>query len=419
MQLKTSNTGQVYFNYWNQITHLTDCLNNLDIVGILLIALLYTYSKQQRRVNALYTALILLSLSNQDLVYMNNPLFTPNKALTNPLVQYHPPTLLIPMGVTLLIVLIKAKNGLNFINLKQTTPNTPTKPVIISLVLASWWANQELFWGSYWNWDPVELSSVLVLLNVALWQHHTLGKLYRPGIALMKTRLHTTIALTVLLLNRSEFANSIHRFNNLFLLNVDTILIRILLLTILTVTTYNIVLVQKGQKRSLPQIHYVLLVIEVVYIYIIIQNRDLWNVKTGPVHEVLLIIPVILYYTASLTKPHQMIGTAKATKVSLTHGLVFISVLLLSLSICPSNKIIFIDNALTNINTINTSGARVSIQTQTNKDIYLKSINSKKTSTQNTHYVGALPSRNGIGGVMQYSKNNNKTVYRTIRTTIL
>lgn len=39
-----------------------------------------------------------------------------------------------------------------------------TQTILVGVILGSWWASQELNWGGYWSWDPVELISLVLLL---------------------------------------------------------------------------------------------------------------------------------------------------------------------------------------------------------------------------------------------------------------
>ncbi|MHC4475453.1 MAG: heme lyase CcmF/NrfE family subunit [Planctomycetota bacterium] len=85
----------------------------------------------------------------------------------------------------------------------------------IGIVLGAWWAYEELGWGGYWAWDPVENSSLLPWLTATALLH--CFRTYKPGsaIALWLTVLSlVSFSLCVFgtFLTRYGLVSSIHAF---------------------------------------------------------------------------------------------------------------------------------------------------------------------------------------------------------------
>lgn len=85
----------------------------------------------------------------------------------------------------------------------------------IGIVLGSWWAYEELGWGGYWGWDPVENSSLLPWLTATALLH--CSRMYRPrsSIAIWLTVLClVTFSLCIFgtFLTRYGLVSSVHAF---------------------------------------------------------------------------------------------------------------------------------------------------------------------------------------------------------------
>jgi len=147
------------------------------------------------------------------LIFDKNPfdlsLVTPSDgAGLNPLLQHpamalHPPTLFVGYAA------FAVPFAWTFACLKQKDPSMA--PVLferarnwslaawlfltVGIALGAWWAYEELGWGGYWAWDPVENSSLIPWLTATALLHS--GRTYRP---------HTKIATWFMVLSLVTFS---------------------------------------------------------------------------------------------------------------------------------------------------------------------------------------------------------------------
>jgi cytochrome c biogenesis factor len=82
----------------------------------------------------------------------------------------------------------------------------------IGLSLGSWWAYQELGWGGFWFWDPVEISGlipwILTIITLHLLKNGTLRSIIVSSIITFFSSLSATFFV------RSDFLSSLHMFTN-------------------------------------------------------------------------------------------------------------------------------------------------------------------------------------------------------------
>lgn len=128
-----------------------------------------------------------------------------NPALQNDYLTIHPPILY--MGYALTFTLW----GLALVNYADEQINKilniSFSLILIGIILGSLWAYQELGWGGFWFWDPVEIISLfpLVILGAAI---HTANKKLKYWCLISSFPL-TFTAITFV---RSGFLISIHSF---------------------------------------------------------------------------------------------------------------------------------------------------------------------------------------------------------------
>jgi cytochrome c-type biogenesis protein CcmF len=84
------------------------------------------------------------------------------------------------------------------------------------IVLGAWWAYNELGWGGYWAWDPVENASLIPWLAATAYLHTAVierrsGKLGRTSVFLMA--ITTVSAFFATYLVRGEVVASLHGFS--------------------------------------------------------------------------------------------------------------------------------------------------------------------------------------------------------------
>ncbi len=144
-----------------------------------------------------------------------------NPLLTNPGMFYHPTTLYLGyVGFTVpfafcIAALITGKLGDQWI--KSTRRWTLFAWLFLGLgnLIGAWWAYNELGWGGYWGWDPVESASFMPWLvgtaylhSVMIQQRRGMLKLWNIGLIV------TTFALSIFgtFLTRSGVLSSVHSF---------------------------------------------------------------------------------------------------------------------------------------------------------------------------------------------------------------
>ncbi len=144
-----------------------------------------------------------------------------NPLLTNPGMFFHPTTLYLGyVGFTVpfafcIAALITGKLGDQWI--KSTRRWTLFAWLFLSLgnLFGAWWAYNELGWGGYWGWDPVESASFMPWLvgtaylhSVMIQQRRGMLKVWNVGLIV------TTFVLTIFgtFLTRSGVLSSVHSF---------------------------------------------------------------------------------------------------------------------------------------------------------------------------------------------------------------
>lgn len=160
--------------------------------------------------------------------FASSPLAPAQGAGMNPLLQHpamvlHPPALFI--GYAALIIPF----AWSMANLGKTHPNL-FKPALnevrkwtlfawlsltIGIVLGAWWAYEELGWGGYWNWDPVENSSLMPWLAATALLHSF--RTYKPGTSIAKwltflSLLTYSLCIFGTFLTRYGLLTSVHAF---------------------------------------------------------------------------------------------------------------------------------------------------------------------------------------------------------------
>jgi len=87
----------------------------------------------------------------------------------------------------------------------------------IGVVLGAWWSYQELGWGGFWGWDPVENAALLPWLTATAYLHSALVQERRGLLRVWNLSLViATFSLTILgtFLTRSGVTQSVHSFSN-------------------------------------------------------------------------------------------------------------------------------------------------------------------------------------------------------------
>jgi len=144
-----------------------------------------------------------------------------NPLLTNPGMFFHPTTLYLGyVGFTVpfafcIAALVTGKLGDQWI--KSTRRWTLFAWLFLSLgnLFGAWWAYNELGWGGYWGWDPVESASFMPWLVGTAYLHSVMIQQRRGMLKVWNVLLIvTTFALTIFgtFLTRSGILASVHSF---------------------------------------------------------------------------------------------------------------------------------------------------------------------------------------------------------------
>lgn len=144
-----------------------------------------------------------------------------NPMLTNPGMVFHPTTLYLGyVGFTVpfafcIAALITGRLGDQWI--KSTRRWTLFAWLFLSLgnLIGAWWAYNELGWGGYWNWDPVESASFMPWLVATAYLHSVMIQQRRGMLKVWNVSLIVvTFLLTIFgtFLTRSGILSSVHSF---------------------------------------------------------------------------------------------------------------------------------------------------------------------------------------------------------------
>jgi len=82
---------------------------------------------------------------------------------------------------------------------------------LTSLILGSVWASQEIGWGGFWNWDPIELILVFFCITVIIYLHEIFQPIRLVEILYLMNFL-TLYLLIFLFMVRLDLFKSIHTF---------------------------------------------------------------------------------------------------------------------------------------------------------------------------------------------------------------
>ncbi|MCP4600351.1 MAG: heme lyase CcmF/NrfE family subunit [Proteobacteria bacterium] len=144
-----------------------------------------------------------------------------NPLLRNPYMAIHPPTLFlgfVGFSVPMAFAFASLVNGLkNDDWLKEMRPWILFAWIFLSIgnLLGMVWAYQELGWGGYWGWDPVENSSFMPWLTGTALVHSALVVRHRKMFRLWSLTLTLLTFILIIFgtfLTRSNIIQSVHAF---------------------------------------------------------------------------------------------------------------------------------------------------------------------------------------------------------------
>jgi cytochrome c-type biogenesis protein CcmF len=140
-----------------------------------------------------------------------------NPLLQSPWMAIHPPIIFLGYSLTIFCLTVSLAR-MNLVNdLAMDIVNHSAKLawffLSIGIALGGIWAYEELGWGGYWSWDPVETASLLPWLALTAYFHSSF--LSNSKKAITKELIILTAALLVIfstLITRSGLLESIHAF---------------------------------------------------------------------------------------------------------------------------------------------------------------------------------------------------------------
>lgn len=191
-----------------------------------------------------------------------------------------------------------------------------------ALILGSWWSQQELNWGGWWNWDPIELISLLILLIVLIINHINFFDKFSVVII---TTASTIIFIYSFFISRFDLVNSIHSFVsidsggykelNIFYLFIFICVTVLFLKKLFDIyTNYNVIntvqiklflaniliylsLVTVNIYKEIFSFDTTIMLLNIVYIYVNVKKIGLLDTYKLFIHILILsIIMIILYY---------------------------------------------------------------------------------------------------------------------------
>ncbi len=146
-----------------------------------------------------------------------------NPLLQHPAMALHPPTLfvgyaafVIPFLWALVAIVDRSPRAVEFFRQRIAAWILWAWLFLtVGIVLGAWWAYEELGWGGYWAWDPVENSSLLPWLTATALLH--CARIYTAGSGIVRWLIFlslTTFSLCIFgtFLTRYGLVSSVHAF---------------------------------------------------------------------------------------------------------------------------------------------------------------------------------------------------------------
>ena len=197
-----------YLFFWKLINILNDTQYNVVLFLFLFLFLLPTKLKYLNYIK-LFSLLFFLKLDVNNIYYFINNYWNINNVLTNSLSLIHP---LFVYILYINTIWMFTNNFINFFNFKLKLLNS-IRIVFIALILGSWWAQQELNWGGWWNWDFIELILFIFFIKYIIYIHICTYK-YKYFLKFTKNNLLLYLIIFFLFV-RWDVLNSVHSFNSL------------------------------------------------------------------------------------------------------------------------------------------------------------------------------------------------------------
>ena len=202
-------------NYFTTLWYFVFVLNDNDFNVYIFLSLVIAYLYKHnfiKYLNIFFVYWILLLYNTSTLYYLTDTPELENFTLYNGLVMIHP-ILIYCFYLSFFYVLekkikikIKIKNNFLF--------------GLCTLMLGSWWAQQEINWGGWWNWDIVEIVLWILLLKSILYNHFWVKTHTYLILNYLLSNLYTYIFVFFVFI-RLDIIDSVHVFNSFDMLDLN------------------------------------------------------------------------------------------------------------------------------------------------------------------------------------------------------
>lgn len=218
------NISKIYQNeplVWKLLFVLNDAKTSVVcILYIIILNLFYYKTTNLRLVCLLLYLLIFFEIKlNFNLCFYTKNFFVVNTKLTNGLLLIHPVLLYKAMSI---FFFEGAHKNIYVINVlfrffqKKIVYAYLNIISFLAVLLGAWWAQQEFNWGGWWNYDPIEMIALYVLVYTIYAQHTVLKNINFSKIFFFKNTPRILILNLLILyyVSRFDMLNSIHSFIN-------------------------------------------------------------------------------------------------------------------------------------------------------------------------------------------------------------
>lgn len=341
-------------------------------------------------------ALLLVKLTGVEPIHR-----TFNQGLRNPLASLHPVCLLYWSALLLTTATNKFRKP-GFQGVIAKTSNSHHSPLyakltllvlIWALGLSMWWANQELFWGYFWNWDPIEMS----LLTTFLVHNGVAHQTWFKRSAIKGTNTPTLILITVTYFyvnNKSGSISSVHSFSNTTLAKLSTAGSFLILAPLFTASTWRIgKQIWTTRKNFLvPKTHQSALLLSLMLLFCFVYNELNPNLLFKYTwFQPYLLFSLHLGLTIILVSPHQTITNLHYFYKIKNHKAISLAALII-----VSMKIALLTEPKTKLPSCE-NFYQLKIAMQTSQTFSLRSMNGLYTITTQNHGFRSLKNNINFG----------------------
>ena len=211
--IKSNSQYQYEPIFWKLNSVLNDSLLSIYVLLIIYTYMVYNYNSKITNVSIVVLAYVFINTWKGQFIFLNLLKITPyNTTLFNGLLLVHPICLYLSYAYILYMYAVTKKQKRGAVEYFTVFCQKNKKFLtfsLVALVLGCWWAQQEVSWGGWWNWDPIEIIALLALLVSLIvthlnYKHQNLIFFLRPTLFIF--------VITTYFVSRYDILNSIHSF---------------------------------------------------------------------------------------------------------------------------------------------------------------------------------------------------------------